>query len=52
MRLMRNFGFEGMDNVVSLGINGKMPEACAAMGLTNLEALDGFLHGLDAFIEP
>ncbi len=40
LRLMRNFGFEGFDNVVYLGINGKMPEVCAAMGLTSLEAVD------------
>ncbi len=40
MRLMRNFGFRGFDNVVYLGVNGKMNEVCAAMGLTNLEAID------------
>jgi dTDP-4-amino-4,6-dideoxygalactose transaminase len=40
MRLMRNFGFKGFDNVVYLGVNGKMSEVCAAMGLTNLEAMD------------
>ena len=40
MRLMRNFGFQGFDNVVYLGVNGKMSEVCAAMGLTNLEAMD------------
>lgn len=39
MRLMRNFGFKGFDNVVYLGVNGKMSEVCAAMGLTNLEAI-------------
>jgi dTDP-4-amino-4,6-dideoxygalactose transaminase len=39
MRLMRNFGFRGFDNVVYLGVNGKMNEICAAMGLTNLEAM-------------
>ena len=39
-RLMRNFGFRGADNVISLGINGKMPEICAAMGLTGLDALE------------
>ena len=38
IRLMRNFGFRGFDNVISLGINGKMNEISAAMGLTNLEA--------------
>jgi dTDP-4-amino-4,6-dideoxygalactose transaminase len=40
MRLMRNFGFKGFDNVIYLGVNGKMNEVCAAMGLTNLEAMD------------
>jgi dTDP-4-amino-4,6-dideoxygalactose transaminase len=40
MRLMRNFGFQGFDNVVYLGVNGKMTEVCAAMGLTSLEAVD------------
>jgi dTDP-4-amino-4,6-dideoxygalactose transaminase len=40
LRLMRNFGFKGFDNVVYLGVNGKMNEVCAAMGLTNLEAID------------
>lgn len=40
MRLMRNFGFAGFDNVVHPGTNGKMIEICAAMGLTNLEYLD------------
>ena len=39
MRLMRNFGFVDYDKVVYLGINGKMNEVCAAMGLTNLEAI-------------
>jgi dTDP-4-amino-4,6-dideoxygalactose transaminase len=40
MRLMRNFGFKGFDDVIYLGVNGKMSEVCAAMGLTNLEAMD------------
>ena len=40
MRLMRNFGFVDYDKAVLLGINGKMNEVCAAMGLTNLEAMD------------
>lgn len=40
LRLMRNFGFAGFDRVVAIGTNGKMTEACAAMGLTSLEALD------------
>lgn len=37
MRLMRNFGFRGYDNVIHPGTNGKMIEVCAAMGLTNLD---------------
>ena len=44
LRLMKNFGFHGMDNVVYLGINGKMNEASAAMGLTNLEDIDQFIE--------
>ncbi|WP_431066307.1 DegT/DnrJ/EryC1/StrS family aminotransferase [Methylotuvimicrobium sp.] len=39
MRLMRNFGFAGMDNVIHPGTNGKMTEICAAMGLVNLDNL-------------
>jgi dTDP-4-amino-4,6-dideoxygalactose transaminase len=39
MRLMRNFGFKGFDNVIYLGVNGKMSEVCGAMGLTSLEAM-------------
>jgi dTDP-4-amino-4,6-dideoxygalactose transaminase len=37
IRLMRNFGFAGYDNVILRGTNGKMVEACAAMGIVNLE---------------
>jgi len=40
MRLMRNFGFSGMDNVIHPGTNGKMIEIAAAMGLVNLESID------------
>lgn len=44
IRQMKNFGFAaGYDNVTSLGINGKMNEVCAAMGLTGLESLDEFI---------
>ena len=43
IRLMKNFGFKGFDNVVYLGVNGKMTEVCAAMGLTGLESLDDFM---------
>lgn len=40
LRFMRNFGFSDYDKVSYLGVNGKMTEACAAMGLTSLESLD------------
>jgi dTDP-4-amino-4,6-dideoxygalactose transaminase len=38
LRLMRNFGFKGIDNVIELGTNAKMGEISAAMGLTSLES--------------
>ncbi len=41
VRLMRNFGFSGYDNVTHPGTNGKMMEMCAAMGLVNLEGFGG-----------
>jgi len=44
LRLMRNFGFAGYDRVIYLGINGKMTEVCAAMGLTSLETMDNVLE--------
>jgi len=40
MRLMRNFGFLGLDNVIHPGTNGKMIEVCAAIGLVNLDYVD------------
>ncbi|GMU44791.1 MAG: DegT/DnrJ/EryC1/StrS family aminotransferase [Xanthomonadales bacterium] len=43
VRLMRNFGFSGYDNVIYPGTNGKMTEICAAMGLVNLECLPQFV---------
>jgi len=43
IRLMTNFGFAGYDNVVHIGTNGKMTEVSAAMGLTSLGSVDGFL---------
>jgi dTDP-4-amino-4,6-dideoxygalactose transaminase len=44
MRLMRNFGFRGNDNVIYIGTNGKMTEVCAAMGLTSLESVNDFIR--------
>jgi dTDP-4-amino-4,6-dideoxygalactose transaminase len=44
MRLMKNFGFgPGYDNVIYSGINGKMSEISAAMGMTNLESIQNFI---------
>ena len=43
MRDMRNFGFAGYDRVEWLGINGKMTEVAAAMGLTCLESMDSIV---------
>lgn len=40
IRLMKNFGFSGYDNVVYVGTNGKMPEISAAMGLSSLDKVD------------
>jgi len=40
---MRNFGFAGEDEVVSLGTNAKMSEPAAAMGLASLDALGSFV---------
>jgi dTDP-4-amino-4,6-dideoxygalactose transaminase len=43
IRLMKNFGFSGFDNVIYLGTNGKMSEISAAMGLTGLDAIEDTL---------
>ena len=43
IRLMRNFGFSGYDQVSCIGTNGKMTEVSAAMGLTNLESMHDFI---------
>jgi Predicted pyridoxal phosphate-dependent enzyme apparently involved in regulation of cell wall biogenesis len=44
IRLMKNFGFSGYDNVIYVGTNGKMTEVCAAMGITNLESVEHFIE--------
>jgi len=44
LKLLRNFGFQGYDNVVTLGTNAKMNEFCAAMGLGSLEGLDALVR--------
>lgn len=43
IRLMKNFGFVGEDNVDYIGTNGKMSEVSAAMGLTCLEDMSHFI---------
>lgn len=42
LRRLRNFGFpgDGRDTTEECGINAKMNEICAAVGLNNLEALE------------
>jgi dTDP-4-amino-4,6-dideoxygalactose transaminase len=43
IRLMRNFGFSHYDQTDSIGVNGKLNEMSAAMGLTNLESMAEFI---------
>ncbi len=40
IRLMKNFGFAGFDNVIHVGTNGKMSELSAAVGLSGLDTID------------
>ncbi|MFQ3244430.1 MAG: dTDP-4-amino-4,6-dideoxygalactose transaminase [Arenicella sp.] len=44
LKAVRNFGFSGYDQVDGIGMNAKMPEICAAMGLTNLKSLQKFYN--------
>lgn len=44
IRLMKNFGFSGYDNVVFIGMNGKMSEVAAAMGLASLDSLNEIIE--------
>jgi dTDP-4-amino-4,6-dideoxygalactose transaminase len=43
IRLMKNFGFTYYDRVEYIGVNGKMNEISAAMGLTALESMEEFI---------
>jgi dTDP-4-amino-4,6-dideoxygalactose transaminase len=43
LRLMRNFGFSGVDQVVCAGTNGKLNEVSAAMGVSNFAFLEQLL---------
>lgn len=52
---IRNFGFVGYDRTNTLGINGKMTEAAAAMGVVSLKTEDPILQrnraNFDAYVE-
>jgi dTDP-4-amino-4,6-dideoxygalactose transaminase len=50
LRRLRNFGIEH-GQVVGLGINGKMSEFAAAVGLTSLESCDEFIAHNSANLE-
>ncbi|MEU8416036.1 aminotransferase class I/II-fold pyridoxal phosphate-dependent enzyme [Amycolatopsis japonica] len=43
-RVMRNLGLDDNRETVACGINGRMTEAAAAMGLTSLEAMEAFME--------
>jgi dTDP-4-amino-4,6-dideoxygalactose transaminase len=45
LRLLRNFGFAGVDKVVGLGTNAKMSEFAAAVGLTSLDGMADVVAG-------
>lgn len=40
INLIKNFGFDGPENVKEIGLNGKMSEAHAAMGILNLRHIN------------
>ncbi len=42
IKLLRNFGFNGYDNIAEIGTNAKMSEASAAMGLAGLKCYKQF----------
>jgi dTDP-4-amino-4,6-dideoxygalactose transaminase len=44
VRRLRNFGLRGPEEVVEAGINAKLNEAQAAMGLLNLRYIDGWIR--------
>jgi dTDP-4-amino-4,6-dideoxygalactose transaminase len=41
IRALRNFGFRGYDDVAFVGLNGKLSESGAALGLASLPAVEG-----------
>jgi dTDP-4-amino-4,6-dideoxygalactose transaminase len=50
---MRNLASPAKTTLRYIGVNGKLPEISAAMGLANLESLDEFMavnrHNLEAY---
>lgn len=44
LRCLRNFGLKTPEHSIGAGTNGKMSEVSAAMGLTNMEAAEGFFE--------
>lgn len=40
INLIKNFGFDGPENILEVGMNGKMSEAHAAMGIVNLRYIN------------
>lgn len=50
-RLMRNFGYDGPYTFVGVGINAKMSEFHAAMGLCNLEGIEKTLAKYHKLVE-
>jgi dTDP-4-amino-4,6-dideoxygalactose transaminase len=51
IRLMINFGIAGYDNITELGINAKMNEFQAAMGLAVLDSIPGNIQKRKAIYE-
>jgi len=45
INLLRNFGKNAKEDIVSEGTNGKMSEVSAAMGLANLSRINEFIKG-------
>jgi dTDP-4-amino-4,6-dideoxygalactose transaminase len=43
LRAMRNFGYDSSGEIVALGMNAKMHEVSAAMGLSSLDEIDTFI---------
>jgi dTDP-4-amino-4,6-dideoxygalactose transaminase len=51
LRYMRNFGHNGEELFWGLGINGKVSEVHAAMGLVNLKHIDQIIHLRKCIVE-